>query len=84
LTLNQDSVHRLRKIAGANSTPDDLTKEVTEFLSLSRKSNWLVIDELTTAFNRAAVLFGIQLLLWIAGAAVLYHHLHGAAATPHM
>ena len=84
VTLNQRSVRRLRdvaKSAQAESTPEDLTAEITSFLSLVRQSNWMVIDQLTEAFGTAAVLFGIQLLLWIAAAVALY--LHGAGAAPH-
>ena len=90
VTLNQRSVRRLRDVAVSTDpvavstdplgTPDNLTAELTSFLGLARKSNWMVIDQLTAAFNNAAALFGIQLLLWIAAAAALYH---GAGATPH-
>ena len=84
VTLNQRSVHKLRKVAVCTnpmSTPDDMTAEVTSFLSLARQSNWLVIDQLSAAFSNAAVLFGFQLVLWIAAAAVV--HLHGVGAPPH-
>jgi len=86
VTLNQGSLRQLRDVANDTdplSTPDDLTAEVTSFLSLARKSNWLVISRLTKAFNKAAVLFGIQLLLWIAAAVALYLHLHGGGAAAH-
>ena len=84
VTLNQRSVRELRDVAvcaNPMSTPDDMTEEVTSFLSLARQSNWLVIDQLSAAFSKAAGWFGFQLVLWIAAAAVL--HLHGAGAPPH-
>lgn len=83
VTLNQDSLHKLRDVADPLKPPDDLTAEVTSFLSLARRSNWMVINQRTEAFNTAAVLFGFQLLLWIAAAAAFYLHLHGGGATPH-
>jgi hypothetical protein len=86
VTLNQRSLRELRDVANHTaplSTPDNLTAEVTSFLSLARQSNWMVIDERTKAFNNAAKLFGFQLLLWIIAAATLYLHLHGGGATPH-
>jgi hypothetical protein len=76
VTLNQNSVHRLRAVALSYGErpidPDDLTAEVTSFLGLTRKSNWMVLDQLTAAFNQPAVLFGVQLLWWIAAAVALY------------
>jgi hypothetical protein len=84
VTLNQREVRKLREVAYSGdpmSTPDDITAELTSFLSLTRRSNWLVIDELSAAFSLAAVFFVIQLVLWIVAAAVL--HRHGVGATPH-
>ena len=84
VTLNQREVRKLREVACSAdrmSTPDDITAELTSFLSLTRRSNWLVIDELSAAFSLAAVFFVIQLVLWIVAAAVL--HRHGVGATPH-
>ena len=82
VTLNQDSLRELRNVANPLRTSDDLTEEVTSFLSLARRSNWTVIEELTKAFNKAAVLFGCQLVLWIVAAVAFYLRLHGAG-TPH-
>ena len=79
VTLNQALLRELRDLADHTATrraPDALTAEVTSFLSIARQSNWMVINQLTAAFNKAAKFFGIQLLLWIVAAAALYLHLH--------
>ena len=78
VTLNQRSVRRLRNLAGyPESRPEELTAEATSFLGLARQSNWMVLNQLTAAFNHAAALFGIQLGLWIAAAVAFYVHVHG-------
>ena len=61
-TLNQHAIQRLTlHIKDA----DELLAELTLFVGLVRRSNWIVIDELNMAYLNAVWLFGAQLLVWI-------------------
>ena len=61
-TLNQHAVQRLTlHIENA----DELLAELTLFVGLVRRSNWIVIDELNMAYLNAVWLFGVQLVVWI-------------------